>query len=115
MSAWRQRAVEVARVLQPTQRAVLVRALAPDLLGLSSSYMPTSAEEDHFAVTIAHPSLGLLWPEEVNRTHIYRPTPFGRLVLQAYLLERVAGEPLGAWPAVADERDYAKGRRVRGR
>jgi hypothetical protein len=110
ITAWQRRAVEVARMLLPTQRAVLVRALTPELLGLGSPYVPASTEEDHVAASLTQPSLGLLWPQDVShagRTNIYRPTPFGRLVLQAFLLERVAGERIGAWPPEpADRGDW---------
>jgi len=106
-------ALELARALLPTQRATLVRALAPDVLALGSPYTPASPEEEHVAATLAHPAFGLLLPGAAGHARAYRPTPLGRLVLQAYLLDRVAGEPLGAWPA--QERDPAGGRRARGR
>ncbi len=106
-------ALAAARVLLPIQRAVLVRALTPDVLAFGSPYAPTSAEEEHVAATLAHPSFGLLWPETAGYVRAYRPTPLGRLVLYAYLLERVAGEPLGAWPAEPNDRTDRKGRRAR--
>ncbi len=98
------RALTLTRALLPTQRAVLVRALAPDVLALGSPYTPTSPEEEQVAATLAHPSFGLLWPEALGYLRVYRPTPLGRLVLYAYLLERVAGEPLSAWPAEPTDR-----------
>jgi hypothetical protein len=112
-----QRALELARALLPTQRAVLVRALGPDVLALHVPYAPASAEEEQVAATLAHPTVGLLWPETMRPGRIYSPTPLGRLVLHAYLLERVAGEPLGAW-AERPEGDHTAahraGRRSRG-
>jgi len=110
------RALTLTRALLPTQRAVLVRALAPDVLALGSPYTPASPEEEQVAATLAHPSFSLLWPEALGYLRAYRPTPLGRLVLYAYLLERVAGEPLGAWPAEpTDRRDRTdrNGRRAR--
>jgi len=108
-----ERALELARALLPTQRAVLVRAITPDVLALGSPYAPASAEEAHVAATLAHPMVGLLWPETAGYVRAYRPTPLGRLVLYAYLLERVAGESLGAWPAEPNGRTDRKDRRAR--
>jgi hypothetical protein len=104
------RALTLTRALLPTQRAVLVRALALDVLALGSPYAPTSAEEEQVAATLAHPSFSLLWPEALGYLRIYRPTLLGRLVLYAYLLERVAGETLSAWPAEPIERTGRTGR-----
>jgi hypothetical protein len=89
-----QRALELARALLPTQRAVLVRALTPYVLALHVAYAPAFAEEEQVAATLAHPMIGLSWPETMRPGRVYTPTPLGRLVLHAYLLERVAGEPL---------------------
>jgi hypothetical protein len=106
-------ALELARALLPTQRAVLVRAIGPDVLALHTPYTPASAEEDQVAATLAHPTVGLLWPETMRPGRIYSPTPLGRLVLHAYLLERVAGEPLGAW-ADRPEAVHGAGHKARG-